>query len=65
MKDIIKLGAEFILSAIAIPVIVTAFLWITDLQKASAVQESKLQQLIHMTEEIRIDVKELIKGEKK
>jgi len=64
MKDIMKLGAEFILSVIAIPIIATAFVWITDLQKASAVQETKLQQLLHMTEEIRIDVKELIKEKK-
>lgn len=56
-----KIGAEFILGAIFIPIIVTAFLWIVDLQKADAIQMTKLEHLIQLTEEIRTDVKELKK----
>ena len=56
-----KIGAEFILGAIFIPIIVTAFLWIVDLQKADAIQMTQLEHLIQLTEEIRIDVKELKK----
>ena len=56
-----KLGAEFILGVIFLPAMVTAFLWIVDLQKADAIQMTKLEHLIDLTEEIRSDVKELKK----
>jgi hypothetical protein len=56
-----KIGAELILSGILIPVIATAFLWIIDLQKADAIQMTKLEHLIEITEEIKADVKELKK----
>jgi hypothetical protein len=53
------LGAEFILGAIFIPAFATAFLWIADLQKADAVQETKLDQIKTLLEEVRSDVKSL------
>ncbi len=54
-----KIGAEFLLGAIFIPALVTGFLWIADLQKADAVQETKLDQIKTLLEEVRSDVKSL------
>ena len=61
-----KLGAEFLLTAIFLPCLAVAFLWIIDLQrananlqKADAVQETKLDQIKSLLEEVRTDVKTL------
>lgn len=61
-----KLVAEFILTAIFMPCLAVAFLWIIDLQradanlqKADAVQETKLDQIKTLLEEVRSDVKSL------
>jgi hypothetical protein len=52
-----KLGAEFILTAIFLPCLAVIFIWIIDLQKADAVQETKLDQIRALLEEVRSDVK--------
>ena len=61
-----KLGAEFILGAILLPVIVAVFASISNLQTADAVQQTRLEYIIEMNveqktllNEIRKDVKEL------
>jgi hypothetical protein len=52
-----KIGAEFILGFVALPWIAWATVSIFSSQSASAVQESKLDQIKVMLEEIRLDVK--------
>jgi len=61
-----KLGAEFILGAILLPIIVAVFASISNLQTADAVQQTRLEYIIEMNveqktllNEIRRDVKEL------
>lgn len=54
-----KIGAEFILGTIFIPVIAVLCIWVIDLQKADAVQMTKLEQLLELNQEIKADVKEL------
>jgi hypothetical protein len=56
-----KIGAEFILGFMALPWIVWATASIFSAQSANAVQESKLDQIKVMLEEVRLDVKS-IKG---
>lgn len=58
-----KIGTEFFLGTILVPAVATAFISIANLQKADAVQETRIDQLIKITEEIRTDVKDLKKGE--
>jgi hypothetical protein len=53
------LGAEFILTAIFLPCLAVVFVWIIDLQKADAIQETKLDQIKSLLEEVRTDVKTL------
>jgi hypothetical protein len=52
-----KIGAEFILTAIFLPCLAVAFIWIIDLKKADAVQETTLQHIKSVLEEVRTDVK--------
>ena len=52
-----KLGEEFILTAIFLPCLAVVFIWIIDLQKADAIQETKLDQIKALLEEVRSDVK--------
>lgn len=59
-----KIGEEVIATAIFIPFLTYAFISISALQKADAVQETKIEYLIKITEETRDDVKTLTKEKK-
>lgn len=54
-----KLGAEFIIAVMALPWIVFVTVSIFSLGQADAVQETKLDQIKTLLEEVRTDVKSI------
>ena len=54
-----KVGAEFILGFMALPWIVWVTVSMFSSQSADAVQETKLDQIKVMLEEVRLDVKSI------
>jgi hypothetical protein len=52
-----KLGAEFIIGMMALPWVVFVTVSIFSLDQADAVQETKLDQIKTLLEEVRSDVK--------
>jgi len=54
-----KLGAELILGTMALPWLVWVTISVFSSQSADAVQETKLEQIKSLLEEVRTDVKEI------
>ncbi len=54
-----KLGAELILGSMLLPWVVWATVSLFASQSADAVQETKLEQIVHLLEEVRSDVKDI------
>jgi len=59
-----KIGAEFILGVMLLPILAWVLTSIASLQKADAVQEEKIETLLEITKETRNDVKFLLNKEK-
>lgn len=59
-----KIGAEFILGVMLLPILAWVLTSIVSLQKADAVQEEKIETLLEITKETRNDVKFLLNKEK-